>query len=366
MDFTKQNACLSIKGAGLLLFIGLLAGCQSDDNIHSPVVYLKRSSFGQVEKYSLASDLATINRFLLYPRRVYLYNDLLFITDKNNRNGSILVFDKVALKPRKAFGELGPGPGQFESIQNLAFGRNYLFVYDMTGNKIVYYHTDSLLTQKNYTFGGYLQLQDHRNIDFDIINDTTFIISIYGGANRLRLIDRHGNTLSAFLSYPPLANKYHTPAYDFRYQVKANIYQSKISVNPQKNRLVMSHSFTSLLQLIDLETGQLLKNIVGPDKNFPPEYKLTQDGRSYVPKDYNLGYLAAIIATENFVYILYHGKPFGNFQSNEIFKFDWNGNPISRILLDKEVYFFAVDEANEAIYGIQEEDPQLLLFKKHK
>lgn len=359
-----QTCFTLFTGAGLFFLLSLTPACKKKNATDSLNYYLKRSDFKTVENYHLTATPKGINKYLLNPTRVYLHKDYLFFVDRNNRNGSILIFAKDTYRPVRAFGGKGNGPGLFLGLKKITFGQQYIFAYDLTGNKIISYHLDSLIANKNYQFDRQIILNDHRNIDCEALSDTTFLLGIYGGDKRFVVIDQQGNIKSSFLDYPPLENKFGTPAYEFRYNIKANIYQGNAGINRTARKLILTHTNTDLLQLVDYDSGKLLRNIIGPNKNFPPDYELTPDGRSYPPKDKNYGYLGSLYVSNKYIYVLYYGKKYDVFHHDEIFQFDWDGRPVSHIKLDTKIYGFAVDEANNKIYGLRYEDPPFLVFTK--
>ena len=67
---------------------------------------------------------------------------------------------------------------------------------------------------------------------------------------------------------------------------------------------------------------------------------------------------------------MYSGKkinylsPYDALQSNKIYVFDWEGNPIKRFELDKEVRSIAIDEKNNILYaGAIDKEGELSLIK---
>lgn len=70
-----------------------------------------------------------------------------------------------------------------------------------------------------------------------------------------------------------------------------------------------------------------------------------------------IGYLD-ICATEQYIYALYTDKKMYNngvrnsFNSDLIFVFDWNGNPITKYKISKEAYYITVDEISRKMYAV--------------
>ena len=73
-----------------------------------------------------------------------------------------------------------------------------------------------------------------------------------------------------------------------------------------------------------------------------------ESGRNY--------YLDAC-SSKNYIYLIFSGKPFAEGDASintQIYQFDWKGNVIRRILLDKKISSIATNKEDSMFYGISE------------
>ncbi len=131
---------------------------------------------------------------------------------------------------------------------------------------------------------------------------------------------------------------------------KALAFTKAITIKPDGNLFAAAYDVFPILRIYT-KTGSLHKEVhFMNNQNFPATTINSTTPVAQVMKQM-INYLK-IKSTEKYIYGLYTGKTQGNFNrvgglsniSNEIHVWDWSGNPIKKILLDKEIFSFVVDK----------------------
>lgn len=138
--------------------------------------------------------------------------------------------------------------------------------------------------------------------------------------------------------------------------------QGFLYINPSRNKAVLAKHYTDEIEIFDLKTrGSIL--VKGPD-NFTLQFNRIRIPRMDVssPNDKTMTTFAPSGATtEKYIYLLYMGihssentykRGYNKINaSNYIFVYDWNGTPIIKLNLDRDIMGFTVSENNKIIYA---------------
>lgn len=150
-----------------------------------------------------------------------------------------------------------------------------------------------------------------------------------------------------FGKYAPDSLPSHTLA-----QKKA--YESLLFVKPSGGKAVLATLYADRVEFFDFETDTT-KVLKGPE-NFGPDMVMVKrhDGKeiSTIGPDTRYGFVNGTV-TNDFIYLLYSGY---NTNSNHfiygqsIYVYDWEGNPVKKIILTEEIVNFVVSSDDEKIY----------------
>jgi hypothetical protein len=153
----------------------------------------------------------------------------------------------------------------------------------------------------------------------------------------------HSHTKEKIKSYKPynafvsLSDKFYSRVW---YQ---RCYSSMDRIKPDRSKLAMGMHYVDQINILDLTTGKIkgCRNKNSPDISY-----LQHD-----PDNFNL-YYWHISVDDRYIYGLYAGVsaslPFEEY--NVINVFDWDGNFIKKIVLDKGALTFALDPVNKYLY----------------
>ncbi len=135
-------------------------------------------------------------------------------------------------------------------------------------------------------------------------------------------------------------------------------HESKLYTSPDERYAVAAYLSSDQIELFDLTTTTS-KLIAGPE-NFKAEFSVYKDdwGKdiAYNTEKTRSAFLNASV-TEKYIYLLYSGKnkkADKYFYGEYIYVFDWNGNPIKKLTLDKSVLCIAVSQDDKVLYTFDE------------
>lgn len=138
-------------------------------------------------------------------------------------------------------------------------------------------------------------------------------------------------------------------------------YAGEIGFNLKKQRMMYAYKFFREIHLLDLE-GNIIRKITGKDKN----RRRSNDIDEWLDNPHTPMYYWGSFGTDNYFYIGCQeervlSEPFKKYSLIE--QYDWNGNVIRRIKLNKPYGSFCVDKEDNRLYLLSsEEDDPLYVF----
>jgi hypothetical protein len=168
-----------------------------------------------------------------------------------------------------------------------------------------------------------------------------FIQSGKNGENLLTYIDRNGEKVKAIGNQFIDKGDREDKAYNI-------LVQHNFTIHPSKELYAISYNFFDRITCID-SIGRQIFSLIGPDK-MAPEYDEVNNRDGLNPVFMKRAYFG-ICSDEQYIYAKYLNKPLYNEGSNMIRNtsniihvFDWKGNPVAKLNLEKGIdYVFAVD-----------------------
>lgn len=312
------------------------------DSIFSNTLELSQSDFNIDEK-----DLAQIEG-------IHCNDSILIVLDFHSGD-SYTIFDINSGKVIRRFGAIGQGPdeiplGTYGYIEDKYF---YLF-YDQIGY-IGKYSIDSVCNTKCILHPHRLakyQLEETQLSRAISLNDSIFLgAGTYKSKFQYVLFDKKNNIIDydveIYNSNNKEFNKYH----------KFLSNQGNLKKRPNKNQFVYSLNFSSNLDFVEIDNNKihLIKSLHFGNPNYQP---VSNDNLNRVipSKDNIIGYLD-ICATEEYIYALYADKKIftdnksNDYNSDIILVFDWSGNPVKKLKLNKKAFYICVNEKNKRLYA---------------
>jgi hypothetical protein len=147
-------------------------------------------------------------------------------------------------------------------------------------------------------------------------------------------------------------------------------YRSLMATKPIGNKILLAYRYEDIIEIYDLNSG-LNKAVHGPDQivlDFIPTKIHTSRHVFMTTKDTRRAYARPTV-TNKYIYIPYSGQRKGSKSHEERFKwnyqnvihvFDWDGNPIKRLLLNDYVSSIAISEDDKILYAFNPETGYLI------
>lgn len=296
----------------------------------------------------------------VYPTDIFISGNYLFIIDPYIEDGIVSMYDIVSDMPRLIirFGKEGTGPGEYLGLRDIEVEGDSLYMFDIT-QSVVYKYSLRNFSSRDFKT---VDINRPKAQTFDK-TENGFVVLYHGEKQRGAKYNNLGEVNHKFGQYPDLNNKFNLNEWEFNFNVKANIYQANTAYNKGLNLIAISHFFTDLVEVFDLNKNELSFSFMGPEKNFPPDYQLLEDGRSLLSFHQTRGY-SWIDANEKSIYLLNCSKTFKEdfTLNNQIIHFDWSGHNQLEYKLENEVFKFAVNEKNTALYKIDFSEKPLSVY----
>jgi hypothetical protein len=263
----------------------------------------------------------------------------------------------------------GAGPNELLSVNNitLSVDNKSIWVYDIMGRKWVQFDreqlyqtnksivTDKILFSKNQLNSSYLN-------EPEWISDSLFIcLDVNSYKNRFLIFDKElKNVLS-------VQNQQFSFNEDYPLFILNDMFSTKMGMKPDKTKIVLAGSYLDCIEIYNID-GTLTKLLKGPEKGFHFQYNKEQSlnrGALIKSRESKRAYIG-LKTTNKGIYALYSGKekqdPSHYSNSNIIYAFDWDGNPLKKYILDCQIGAFDIDETGDKIFAIKEPDNYIVSF----
>lgn len=304
------------------------------------------------ETVSLTSEEKIIaDVYLKYPYRIRLDDTSLYVVDIHPTDYYCHAFSYPAMVLRRSFAKRGEAPHEFLDAGNIRLDeQDGFWILDANRKKIVRMaHDLSAIPQQEAT-----QLDEAliRTLDFDRVNDSTFIVPDYTGLHRLCLLNRDGKLVRQLFSIPAAPDD-GSHAGDSNIPL-AQAWRSFLHYHPGHGIVAMVTQMGQVLEIYDIKNERVV-NIVCP-KGMEPQF--TTAGNYAVPTGI-MGYSDVHVGREH-IYAVFWGHSFDDIKQQKVTKeggryihvFDLQGVPVRQYLLDRHITGFHVDEENSRIIGL--------------
>ena len=280
------------------------------------------------------------------------------------KNGYLILRDEnidtyfTMLKPDLSFfsrfGRKGGGPMEiYGPMGALSLKDKTLTISD--GRKHLVHSLDSLLLYKDSPIKTF-----KTNLDGSIIWQTNILDSLYIATGvfpndgRFVIFNEDGIKIASTGTYD-IEGAENLPFY-----VKCIAFQSTLVCHPASNRFVSATRLGGMLDIYELDGNDYTINRLGGINLFSPHLSTIniQGTINYAPdKNTRWGYLFMDVDTE-YIYALYSGLyqsdggPF--FSGNVVHVFDWDGNPVCELALDRRLLDIAI--MGDKMYGLYQDE----------
>jgi hypothetical protein len=276
--------------------------------------------------------------FTRYPFRIRQQDSVLFVMDLHGTEFYCHRFSYPEMQAKGSFAQRGGGPLEFLDAENIRLdSHGNICLLDANKSCIV------ILDRANQDTIAQIKLPDKliRTLDFDLVNDSLFVVPDYTGNYRYTLINREGEIMKNCFSIP--VSKKNKVASGVSL---AQAWRSFIDYNPDNGILAMVTQLGEVLEIYDLQADSIINIVYG--KAGEPVFI---DKGGYAVPNGIMGYSDVHVGRKN-IYAVFWGRTFKDIRNNPdnreggnlIQVFDLKGNPVRQYVLDKYITGFSVDE----------------------
>ena len=302
------------------------------------------ADFDALSKKISGKVLLTGAVYMRYPFRVKQIDSTLVIMDLHGTDYYYHEFSFPELKLKRSFAKSGIGPNEFLDAENIRIDkRGRFYLLDANKSSITVFDRNRVDTMSR------IKLSDKliRTLDFDIVDDSTFVVPDYTGKHRFNLINRKGQIIRSCFTIPDKRNNSSNV-------VLAQAWRSFINYNPSNGILAMVTQLGQVLELYNLKKNSIINIVYG--KNAEPKF-INKGG--YASPCGIMGYSDVYVGKDK-IYAVFWGKSFRDIENepnskdggNLLQVFDLTGKPICQYVLDKYITGFTVDEKHNKIIAL--------------
>lgn len=324
----------------VLLFFVLLSSCKVDTNSIFPVTEsLTGRSLNVADSLGRVLTLEAEDGYLI-------------LRDENIDTYFTMLKPDLSFCTR--FGKRGEGPKEiYNPMGALSLRNETLTISD--GYKHLVYSFDSLLVHKDNPMKVFKTESEGSIIWMSKMHNSLYVASgVFPNDRRFVIFNEDGKEIASTGSYD-IESAENIPFY-----VKCIAFQSTMVCHPTSNRFVSATRLGGMLDVYELDDSDYTLNRLGGINLFSPHLSTVdfQGTINYAPdKNTRWGYLFMDVDAE-YIYALYSGlyqSDGGPFTSGNVVQvFDWDGNPVCELALDRRLLDIAI--MGDKMYGLYQDE----------
>jgi len=321
----------------ILLEAPILLSCSSKE--------VSFTDFPETEQLRISEVKQTEGAPMRYPFRIRTADSCLFVMDLHGSEYYCHQFDYPSMRHRQSFAKIGRGPCEFLDAENIRLTGKGCWVLDANTAKLNYFPIHGNESEmKEYP----LDKRLIRSLDFDIYNDSLFIVPDYTGTHRFDILGQDATIRERRGTIPCRNRDKNIP--DMAY---AQAWRGFLNYNPKNGLLAIATQLGDVLEIYSVP-GDSLVNVIYGNEGEP---RFAYSGGYAIPNGI-MGY-GDIQVGNQFIYALFWGHSFKDIMRNQSIEggnilriFDLSGKPVKRYILDRYITGFCIDEKRGIITGV--------------
>lgn len=237
------------------------------------------------------------------------------------------------------------------SAANIFIQNNQIaWVYDITLSKL--FKINTVYLQKNKVIEKEISLSPNlRNlISPSIIGDSLLLATTYSMDNCRYFYADFQQIKKKIGKLPQVSNdKLLQDTPNTKFPNRAYVFKATSIKHPFKNKVAVFYNKASRAEFY---LNDKLTKIINNKNNFNPRMYVTKLKMGFSIEDYEktvYSYLS-VANTEDYIYCLFSGDKNGNTSSEKILIFDWDGNFINEVSLDRKVSKICINSKTKTLY----------------
>lgn len=290
------------------------------------------------------------------PKLKFVYDSVILVKDVYNKNYTVNLINAKDFSHITTTGKIGKGPNEINKSGNLIFNKqskNSFLYLDLGKYKFFRFKMKNILKEEqeylpqpsDFKFKkGYMPAYDMK-----MFNDSIIAFNGNTGRNILYFMNSDGKIVKK------IGEKFYERTDDMPEIAYAMATKTKFAVNPDKSKIAIGYGLFNKLICLDT-SGKKLFEFQGEE--FNNNFKVK--GAVITHEGLKTGY-RKLIATDNYIFALYNGKiqwyrkdntSYYNYP-NTIQVFNWHGDPVMEINLDREIHDFLIDKEEKRIIACE-------------
>ena len=346
----------------LVLFLFALGSCEKD-GVNGNYRIIKEEDFKII---SITSEKHYFEE-IINPANIGFVGGKVLISEAwrvPEEHPRMHIIDPNGWRYDKPKGKHGEGPLEITDASLFYKGKDSdtFWTYSMNRRKLVEYSlSDATLLGKSE----WKMTESMMNIWFlTQATDSTYLGISKDDKNRILEFDTAGTKIGGYGGWEKIADRPELNDYQL-----AELNSGFFKGNRDEGLFIRVGLRRDRLEIFDNRDKSFIV-IDGPDMELPPFELMDAGGKEhlYLGPDPRYHYRDAVV-TEKYIFALYAGVRHSEFNktallAEQIWVFDHKGNPLWKLLLDKSIINFVVNEATDEIYGLTtDEDPGIAVFR---
>lgn len=334
----------------VLLVITFLTSCSTNKNESA---YSSNIEFPEIEHVNCTK--LNDSHLFAHPKQIAVIDSLIIVAD--NAHGKLLHIFNTKGDFIKSFANVGKGPGEAINVNYFSIANNGdVVIYDPQSMKIIRYNLQAVRSgdiknsfQEQNIASRITKNQDMQVRIWDAISMTDSTYLLVGNNDKVRFGIMSNDIVSTYNQYPECVD---TQNIEEVWSIFAN--ETRCKLNAAKNKMVQSTFIGGILQFFEISNNNIhnYKTMY----IFEPKYDIAEGAKpTWVTSNNETqpGFID-IDVDDNYVYSLLHQFS-DDIETrweypNAISVFDWEGNPIKKIISDRQLVNISIDK--DEIYGI--------------
>ena len=293
---------------------------------------------------------------------MYSFNSLVLMTPIRSSGEFFHIYSLDQNSTSKGFLNRGKGPKEILGTLSVGIIDSLVWAYDVSKRTICYINFLNHSKIECVNFGD-KKIETVPYLRIEHLNKNTIIAANCDDSNsKIDLININGNVITQFGNYSQFEDldKNEIPA-----MKEANGHSAKLEINRDKNKLCLFYKYSDIIEIYNLETKKL-EYSNERENEFVAEYSVSNKLMSQ-NKNTTLASLNTS-STSRYIYSLFSGQ--GRFDKNIYNKeastsdiihvYDWDGNFVKKLKLDRKVKVICVSSDDHSLYSYDIETGKII------
>jgi len=300
---------------------------------------------------------------MLDPTELLCFDSLVIVKNSTRADFVFTVIDGKNGKLLKHLLKYGKGPGEIAQGFFFQKSRKDRSVEFFVGSDKTFmtYNIDSALNNNKYyphivdrietQPAGPISESGSTILYLRRADDTLYIADgMFRDGNRFGLYNKNGTIVGSYLSYPDNDNGVDP-------KLKFMVYHHGVRFHPTKNlftTVFLNSDWLEICQIKDNSIEQVFEYHTYLPSYFAGDAKIlivdknSRLGNFYMDVNQSNIFVTEDMRTASEARSVNRILPMSNF----VYAYDWSGQPVRKLVLDKQIIAFTVDEKNEFLYGL--------------